>query len=665
MSRKKIFIFLLLMIAIYPSITLALSLKQKGAILDNFKALEYEMVFESVWELLDDDDRKILDISRRVNIFWSIKDKVSEQRRDIEKKKEYVINKIVSLEKMIESLDEDIERTLREVDRINDEIIAVKKQVETNTKTIKFLWKKILDNKEILLEYLVYIYAKSNSVYDKQYIDNVKTILLTSNDIWDIIDDLYYKWIVEVTWKKLIDKHRDYVRELYLKKTSLEKQNLALKDLRKKWIIEKKVLKDKKEFKERVLKVSKWKESLYQKFISDKVEVERNLRLKELQEKIKFNNVKKKLLSKYDCEFVDIWKDELLASNLDPKCLELNKIIFSESKLKWFDKSWNNIFWWPISPSNWISSYFHGQEYKNMFWSNHDAIDVVTPQWTSLRAPADGYVMYLLPPLTTDYAYIALKHSDWYVTVYWHISKVLVKELDFVKKWEIFAESWWEYWTNWAGFMTTWPHMHMEVFRDKEPVDPLNYLDVSYLRFSELPQKYKFKFYVDFKDRKWYDYESKKEATQLFRLDWATEVERQQSLISKYAVSTFSNWDMWVEESLDWWIDPTFVMCLWLAESWLWKHMKTPYNVWNVWNTDSWATKTFWNARNWIYMIISTLNNRYLWHYNEIKDLSRYWNKSWSIYASSSNHWHNNIIKCMSHVKGRYVPDNYKFRILK
>ncbi len=665
MLKNKIFISLILLVIIFPTITFALSLKQKGVILDNFKELEYEMIFESVWELLDDDDKKILDISRRANIFWSIRDNVSEQRKNIEKKQSYVINKIVSLEKMIESLDEDIERTLREVDRINDEIIMVKKQIDINTKTIKLLSKKILDNKEILLEYFVYIYAKTNSVYENQYIDNLKTILLTSDNIWDIIDDLYYKWIVEVTWKKLIDKHRDYVRELYLKKTSLEKQNLALKDLRKKWIIEKKVLKDKKEFKKRVLKASKWKESLYQKFISNKIKVEKNLRLKELQEKIKFNNVKKKLLSKYNCEFVDIWKDELSASNLDWKCLDLNKIIYSESKLKWFDKTWSNLFSWPISPSNWISSFFHDQEYKNMFWSDHDAIDIVTPQGTPIRAPADWYVVYLLPPLTTDYAYVALKHSDWYVTVYWHISKVLVKELDFVKKWQVFAESWWEYGTNWAGFMTTWPHLHMEVFRDKKSVDPLNYLDVSYLNFSDLPQKYKFKFYVDFKDRRWFEYKSKEEKIRLFKLDWKTEVERQQSLISKYAVPAFNNWDMWVEESLDWWIDPTFVMCLWLAESWLWKYMKTPYNVWNVWNTDSWATKTFLNARSWIYMIVSTLNNKFLKDYNEIKDLSRYWNKWWSIYASSSNHWHNNIIKCMSHVKWRYVPDNYNFRILK
>jgi hypothetical protein len=36
---------------------------------------------------------------------------------------------------------------------------------------------------------------------------------------------------------------------------------------------------------------------------------------------------------------------------------------------------------------------------------------------------------------------------------------------------------------------------------------------------------------------------------------------------------------MWVDESLDANIDPTFVMCIGLAETGLGKNMKTPYNV--------------------------------------------------------------------------------------
>jgi hypothetical protein len=60
-----------------------------------------------------------------------------------------------------------------------------------------------------------------------------------------------------------------------------------------------------------------------------------------------------------------------------------------------------------------------------------------------------------------------------------------------------------------------------------------------------------------------------------------------------------------------------------------------------------------------------TFNNKYLKQYNELKLLSRYWNKNGKkpIYASSPRNWHNNIMTCMSHIKWIYISDNYNFRL--
>jgi hypothetical protein len=104
-------------------------------------------------------------------------------------------------------------------------------------------------------------------------------------------------------------------------------------------------------------------------------------------------------------------------------------------------------------------------------------------------------------------------------------------------------------------------------------------------------------------------------------------------------------------------------MCIWLAESSLWRNLKTSYNVWNVWNVDSWWTKSMNSPKAWIYAMWRTLNNKYLGHYKSINNLSRYWNAYWTIYASSPDNWHNNIIKCMTAIKWEYVPDDYKFRL--
>ena len=656
----------ILLLTVSLTVVNAFSTSEKGAILDNFKQKQYDLLFESdLWDF-SAEYSDIFNISRKVDIYDNIWNKIEQEREAVESRNQILIEKISSLEESIEQIDIDISNALIKVDKINNKVIQVKKEIEVNTRTIWILKKKITENMEILLEYLIYIYKKGNTVYEDREIDNLKSILLNEEDISDIINDLYYKWIIQVAWKKLIDNHRKYIADLYIKKVNLEKQEEDLKKLRKLWIVEKKILADKKSFKERILDVSKWQQSYYQKYVYNKLEVEKNLLLKSYKEKVKFNNIRDEILDKYNCEFVDVAKNTAESRALSWKCLDINRMIHSESILE--DKKVNgwNFFSWPIQPSLWISRYFHDTEYKKDFWSEHDAIDIVAKQGTSIRAPADWYVVYIEKPDSEDYAYVALKHYDWYMTIYGHVSDVLVSEFDYVKKWEIFAQTGWEYGTFWAWFLTTWPHLHFEVFKDKEYVDPFKVLDLSYIQFARLPELYQPKFYNDYRVRRWYEYKNKNENSRLFKLEWNTEIERQKYLINKYAYWSFNNWQMWIDESLDWNIDPSFVMCIGLAETTLWKHMKTPYNIWNIWNTDSGATVNFPNAASWVYWMIKTLNNQYLSQYDEIKQLSRYWNKDNTkpIYASSPDNWHNNIIKCMSHLKWTYVPDDYNFRLI-
>ena len=69
------------------------------------------------------------------------------------------------------------------------------------------------------------------------------------------------------------------------------------------------------------------------------------------------------------------------------------------------------------------------------------------------------------------------------------------------------------------------------------------------------------------------------------------------------------------------------------------------------------------SARDGIYWMGKTLNNKYLGDYQRISDLSRWGNKTGSIYASSSKNWHENIVRCLSTLKGRFVEDGYLFRL--
>lgn len=664
MDKNKIIslnLFLISIFLIFGNFNVYASIKWK--ILDNFKAREYDLIFKSNWLWVDAQNEDIVNTSKRLTIFNNIADNIEESRTNLETQKDILSTKILTLEESIRELDQEIDKATKDFANTNEQINETQNKISINKKTVDILQRKVDKNREILMQYLNYLYKKSNYVYDNKSVDNLKAIIFSWDDISKIINDLHFKSIIEVTWKTLIDNHRKFISELYIKTIELNEEEKTLKKLRKDLIMSRKVLSDKKEYKNKLLSVSKWKESLYQKYIEDKLALEKSIKLKLFREYIKFNSVKDNLLKKYNCNV----SNSLVVTNDDSneKCRILSKTLTNESMLTWFD-SWSkiNLFSWPVFPWRWISAYFKDAWYKAVLWSSHDAIDIPTPQWTPIYMPADWYVTFIEPPASEDYSYIAIKHSDWFTSVYWHVSEILVNNLDFVKKWTVFAKSGWWKWTKWAWIMTSWPHLHFELWKNQEVVDPLNYMDTSLLSYNSLLEKYKYKFLKDFKARKWEEYQIDKSNQKkwVFVLEWDNETQRQQSLIKKYATSSFSDWNMWVEEWLDWKIDPSFIMCVWLAETWLWRNLKTQFNVWNIWNTDSWDVIVFPNARAWIYAMVKALNNRYLWWYNKISDLSRYWNSKWAIYASSSDHWHNNIIKCMSHLKWEYIPDDYNFR---
>ena len=210
--------------------------------------------------------------------------------------------------------------------------------------------------------------------------------------------------------------------------------------------------------------------------------------------------------------------------------------------------------------------------------------------------------------------------------------------------------------------MTSGSHLHFEVWHNNEVIDPLRILTTTPINYADLPARYQEKFLDDIVE----NYGTGKDLSQYelkFTLKGKTEEDRQKYLLTTYAAPDFQKWDLWIDAALENHIDPSFFMCVGLAETTLGNHLKTTYNIGNIGNTDAGSTYAFENATEGLDWMAKTFNNKYLLQYNHLSDLSRWGNETGAIYASSNANWHNNVIRCLSAMKLRFVEDDYDFRI--
>ena len=136
-----------------------------------------------------------------------------------------------------------------------------------------------------------------------------------------------------------------------------------------------------------------------------------------------------------------------------------------------------------------LATFMGSKDYRGVFGVTHYAIDIRTPQSAPILAPADGYV-YKTKDNGYGYSYIILAHRNNILTVYGHVSDIKVKSGDVVRIGDLVGLSGGTPGTRGAGWMTTGPHLHFEVYKNGKQVDPLGFLDVSVLPEGNLPPTY-------------------------------------------------------------------------------------------------------------------------------------------------------------------------------
>ena len=368
------------------------------------------------------------------------------------------------------------------------------------------------------------------------------------------------------------------------------------------------------------------------------------------------NNIEKVLTTRKDVDdmlmlFVDdiARKDYKVSFNIDDKIKLLNKL--EDESLKE-----TSPIAWPIYPIYRIDNYFQDKVFEKQYWVPNRWISIASTQLTPVYSVRDWVVYHVSDTDWFGISRVMVVHIRWYVSAYMFLNKIEIKEWDVIKRWQLIWYSWGEPWTKWAWFVSNWPGLSFIVFKNWVAIDPLQELDLSIVQNKDvLPDQYLVKYLND-------KYARPIDITNLEFASGDTQLERADDFLSRYGVWIYRELAFWEDAVKDTNIDRDVAICIGFAESTLWKYLTTANNIWNVWNNDRGDRIGYGWAYAWARMIALTLNNQFLWNYHTIKQLSRYGNEDGKIYASSPINRQTNVLKCLSQIKGYYVPEDFPFR---
>ncbi len=658
MQYKTLLFSWITFLALSPLLVTAIDKTTSWRILDTFKKEEQNILFETL-PFDHSGSTELLRHEYAMNGLDGLKQRLKSIEDMYVEKKESMSIRRTSLEETITSLDNAIDDTLTNIQKTEKSISAKKSKIEEYQDISTGLTIRIKKNRAIILSYLINIYSEGTLIYNKEdNVDIIQNLILSDESVDSVSRDITYKSLVSILGQQFIKEYKLLISDYYKTVLKIRDSLVLLEADQILFEKEKSILLVQKHQREDLLAITKWQEELFQQYIFAQRKAQESVEKSWQNENSSYIASLDKLLEKNGCN-----EKKRTGKDIE-RCAGILSFYRNERALAKIEiaTGMTNVMEWPIKDTKIISTYFRDAGYFNSFWSQHDAIDIVASQWTDVHAALDGYVFYMLPPVEWWYSYLALKHPGWYTTVYGHLSEILVKPYQFVRKWDVIARSGGAPGTPGAWPMTSGAHLHFEVYLNKTAFDPLRVLDISWLEYSDLPVRYQDKFIEDFVALSGTGISTNKYVRK-FYIGWDTEEARQKYLLKTYATPDFQNLNTWINTALEEGIDPNFLICVWLAETTLGNYLKTSYNVWNVGNTDDGSVTSFSSPQEGIAWMWKTFNNRFLSWYTHVSELSRWWNPDGTIYASSNANWHNNIIRCISSLKWRFVEDDYNFRV--
>ena len=215
-----------------PTIGSAIDTTTSGRILDNFKAQQEDILFESApFEL--QDASKILEDEYAMNGLESLKIRLQTIQTAYQVKKDAIGEVRVSLEQALAVLAESIRVTTESITQTNLDIKIKQTKIQQLQSDGLALRSRIREHRQIILAYLRNIYSQGNTVLDAGgNIDLIKNMILTTEDSDFTLSDITYKTLITQMGQQFVDEYRSLVRAYYLSNIQTQNEQSALETLR-------------------------------------------------------------------------------------------------------------------------------------------------------------------------------------------------------------------------------------------------------------------------------------------------------------------------------------------------------------------------------------------------------------------------------------------------
>lgn len=349
-------------------------------ILDDFKENQDKILFNNI-PFNESEEAGIFDSEEKIKNLEQMLKRIEESKDSLKEQKQAVTARKFTLTAMLADLDKDIADNEQKVSESEEMIRAKNKEIADTVRMISELQDRIDTNKQAILGYLSYLYSKSDLVYDdKNEVDVIKALVLSDGNLSDILSDLHFKSLIEVTGQNFLEERRALVKDYYVKTSQLKEEKNQVIQMKRLLEAKRLELDEQKAYKTQLLEVTQGREALFNEYIAERQAKQRTVEERLDQAIEDYDGAFESVAKRQGCKLTETG-GVILDKKTTAKCSDLKQAYESEKNLReyQFDDTVPNPFAWPISPT-YVSTYFHDADYYDSVGSEHEAVDLPVPQ---------------------------------------------------------------------------------------------------------------------------------------------------------------------------------------------------------------------------------------------------------------------------------------------